>query len=99
MMSSCCEPSRLARLILCSVLSDQYTFPEREGLTQPRPCLSTVATTAEPEPETSGHIKDPYSPKQEKLMEGEECHSRAALGTDRAEGKGEREKKKDNDSF
>lgn len=27
MRSSCCEPSRRARLILCSVLSDQYTFP------------------------------------------------------------------------
>lgn len=45
MMSSCCEPSRLARLILCSVLSDQYTFPEREGLTQPRSCLPTAAPT------------------------------------------------------
>lgn len=39
MMSSCCEPSRLARLIRCSVLSDQYTFPAEETLGSARPSL------------------------------------------------------------
>ena len=67
--SSCCEPSRRARLILRSVLSDQYTLPGKGGhgsaQTSSLP-VSKGAHTTDSRPETPGHVREPYIPKERK---------------------------------